>query len=202
VCVCVGKDKIMFGNCYSGYVCVDGGRRAKETAKATHTHNTEWFIKPTTMSRIYEVYRYMCIFMWDRRWHRMSRRDLSADSDTHTHGRRGCPFLRPSRRWQISGRPRKAVGQNLWPLTYITHIYIYTHIISYMYLCECVYIYIYIYYIWPRDTRERYVFIIILCNKVLVHDCSVSIFSPLYYSFYDSSHVNRPRTMCIYNIYT
>lgn len=119
------------------------------------------------------------------------RRDLSADSDVYARaGRRGCPFLRPSRRWQISRRPRKAVGRNLWPLTYkyimqrTREIYIHTCII---------YCRIDVF----RDTRTRYVFIIILCNKVLVHDCSVSFFfSPslrciLYYSFYDPSHTNR-----------
>lgn len=128
-------------------MCVDGRRRAEETAQTTHAHthtHAGWFIKPTTMSYIYE-YGYMCIFMWDRRWHRMSRRDLSADSDTHTHihahtrGRRGCPFLRPSRRWQISGRPRKAVCQNLWLLTYTMCVCIYV----YSYVCHYIYIYIY-----------------------------------------------------------
>jgi len=47
-----------------------------------------------------------------------------------------------------------------------------------------------------RDTRTRYVFIIILCNKVLVRDCSVSFFvSPsqriLSFFFYDPNRTNR-----------
>jgi len=69
------------------------------------------------------------------------------------------------------------------------NVYLYAHTYT-QHIHICVY----------GDTR--YVFIIILCNKVLVHDCSVSFFSlPRIISFYDDPYRTLFRVYCYYMPY-
>jgi len=87
----------------------------------------------------------------------MSRRDLSADSDTYTHTvAAGVPFCDPLVDDKFLEGPGKRSAK-IYGRFYVYNAYIYIyiiHIISYMYVYVCQFIYIYI-YIYMTEGHAR-----------------------------------------------
>lgn len=98
--------------------------------------------------------------MWDRWWHRMSRRDLSADSDTYTHTvAAGVPFCDPLVDDKFLEGPGKRSAK-IYGRFYVYNAYTYNII----YVCVCVSVYIYIYiYLYDRGTRASVTFLLSYC---------------------------------------
>jgi len=168
VCVCVcRKDKIMFSNCYSGYMCArtTGGESKRQQRlyihTHTHTHYTKWFIKPTTMWRSIDI---LCVYLCGTGGGTGCHAGIYRQIRIHTHTRspRVSLFATLSSMTNFWKAPESGRPKFMAAFTYIMHIYTYN--IIYVCVCVSVYIYIYIYiYLYDRGTRASVTFLLSYC---------------------------------------
>jgi len=132
-------------------ICVQGwweeSQRDSKGYTHTHTHNTEWFIKPTTMWRSIDI---LCVYLCGTGGGAGCHAGIYRQIRIHTHTRspRVSLFATLSSMTNFWKAPESGRPKFMAAFTYIMHI---------IYVCVCVsvYIYIYIIYVYMTEGHAR-----------------------------------------------